>query len=91
MKLVSGMQGTRNQEIVGGDKKKRTNKKQWKEEPGDRKDSENHTRRKKTRGKVEWLKAPTVQSLLQQNRGAGGYISLKKGRIPRNLSSFKYN
>lgn len=62
MKLVSGMQGTRNQEIVGGDKKRKKkikNIKQRKEEPDDRKDSENHTRRKKTRGKVEWLKAPT--------------------------------
>lgn len=41
------------------EKKKIKNIKQRKEEPDDRKDSENHTRRKKTRGKVEWLKAPT--------------------------------
>lgn len=31
-----------------------------------------------------------VSRLLQHNDGAVGYISLKKGRIKKNLSSFKY-
>lgn len=73
-------------------KKKKKNIKQRKEEPDDRKDSENHTRRKNKResGMAQSSHVRTAQSLLQQNRGAVGYISLKQGRIPRNLSSFKY-
>lgn len=51
MKLVSGMQGTRNQEIVWGDKRKKREQNSRKKDTGDRQDSKNHTERKTTRGK----------------------------------------
>lgn len=62
MKPVSGMQGMRSQEIVGGDKERkeerkgkerkgRANIRQQKEERDDRKDSKNHTWKEKNKRK----------------------------------------
>lgn len=62
MKPVSGMQGMRSQEIVGGNKERkeerkgkerkgRANIRQQKEERDDRKDSKNHTWKEKNKRK----------------------------------------
>lgn len=48
--------------------------------------------RRKTRGKMEWLSRASIQERFEDscNKGAGRYISLKKGRIQKKMSSFKH-
>lgn len=43
--------------------------------------------RRKTRGKMEWLSRASIQERLEDccNKGVGRYISLKKGRIQKNI------
>lgn len=46
---------------------------------------------RKTRGKMEWLSSASIQERFEDcNKGAGGYISMKKGGILKKISSFKY-
>lgn len=95
MKLVSGMQGMRNQERDWGARKEGKKKKEWTEDSRKRKEMiENRARitqaRRKTRGKVEWLSKASVQGKSTDCCSwteAVGYTSLKKGRIQTNLSS----